>query len=67
MSNLMNKGSVTGHISIPSGSSSQDYNLLRNKPSIDSVTLVGEQSLSDFGDRAITNLEIQEIINRVFN
>jgi hypothetical protein len=44
-----------------------DYNLLDNKPTIDDITLAGNKTLSDFGDVAISNLEIQDVIDSVFN
>ena len=60
------KQSISGRVDMPSGGA-RDYNLLSNKPSIEDVTLVGNKSMSDFGDRHISNLEIQEIIDSVFN
>ena len=44
-----------------------DYEALRNKPSINSVELVGDKSFEDLGDSPLTNLEIQEIFDSVFN
>lgn len=38
-----------------------DYNSLSNKPSIDDVTLIGDNSLSDFGLNGISNSEISQI------
>lgn len=43
-----------------------DYNDLINKPSINSVELVGDKTFEDLGDSPLTNVEIQEIFNRVF-
>ena len=59
------KGNISGTLGMPMGV--VDYNLLTNKPSIEEVPLIGDKSLTDFGERGITNLEIQEIINHVFN
>jgi len=44
-----------------------NYENLDNLPSIDDVVLKGNKSLSDFGDRPIDNMEIQEVINNVFS
>lgn len=60
------KGELNGVLGMPSRGAS-DYNLLNNKPSIEDVTLIGNKTLADFGDRDISNLEIQSIINSVFN
>lgn len=59
------KKSVTGTLGMIRGAS--DYNLLANKPSIEDVTLVGNKTLADFGDVSISNMEIQTIIDSVFN
>lgn len=48
------------------------YNDLNDKPSINNVTLIGDKSLSDIGaqaegeyaDSALTNLEIEDLLNR---
>lgn len=62
---LDNKKSITGTLGMTRGAS--DYNLLANKPSIEDVTLVGNKTLADFGDVSMSNLEIQTIIDSVFN
>ena len=46
--------------------STGDYNDLNNKPSINEVVLKGNKTFEDLGDRILTNLEIKEIFNRVF-
>lgn len=43
-----------------------NYEELIKKPSINSVELVGDKTFEDLGDTPLTNLEIQEIFNRVF-
>lgn len=52
-----------------------DYDLLQNKPQINSVEVAGNKSLDDYGiqpkgnyvegDQALTNLEIQAIIDSI--
>lgn len=52
-----------------------DYILLQNKPQINSVEVIGNKSLDDYGiqpkgnyvegDQALTNLEIQAIIDSI--
>ena len=43
-----------------------NYENLSNLPTIDDVTLIGNKTLTDFGDRAVSNMEIQEVIDNVF-
>lgn len=38
-----------------------DYDLLKNKPSIESVTLVGDKSLQDLGITRLSNSDIETI------
>jgi len=54
---------IVGHISKPTNT---DYLQLKNLPKIEGVELVGNKSMADFGDRSITNTEIQDILNSVF-
>lgn len=52
-----------------------DYELLENKPLINSVEIIGDKSLEDYGiqpmgnyieeDQVMTNLEIQAIIDSI--
>lgn len=44
-----------------------NYESLVNKPSINSVELIGDKSFEDLGDVPLTNTEIQAIFNRIFN
>lgn len=39
-----------------------DYNLLTNKPQINSVTLVGNKSLPEIGVDVISNMELEEML-----
>lgn len=63
---IIKKKEINGVLGMPS-SGATDYNLLFNKPSIDDVPLIGNKTLTEFGEREITNLEIQDIIDSVFN
>jgi len=49
-------------VQLPSGSGTNDYELLINKPAIEGVTLIGDKRLPDFDINAITNLEMAEIL-----
>lgn len=45
----------------------KDYEALENLPSINGETLMGDKTFEDLGDSPLTNLEIQEMFNHVFN
>lgn len=47
------------------GSGTGDYNELINKPKINSIELKNNKSFSDLGANALSNLEIENIINSV--
>ena len=49
------------------GGGGDDYNDLRNKPAINGVTLMGNKSIDDLGVDTMTNSDILEVFNRVFN
>ena len=44
------------------GGGTNDYEKLKNKPSINGATLIGGMKLSDIGIRTISNLELEEIL-----
>lgn len=44
-----------------------DYEKLSNKPSINDVTLIGNKTFEELGDRNLSNLEIKEIFDRIFD
>lgn len=44
------------------GPGTQDYEGLSNKPQIEGVTLVGDKSFSDLHFDALTNMEIEELL-----
>ena len=39
-----------------------DYNLLNNKPSIETVELIGDKSFEELGMMALTNMEIEQLL-----
>lgn len=59
---LMLKGEK-GEKGDPGGYESS-YDRLMNKPKINDVTLEGNKSLDDLGVLTLTNLEIEEIVNK---
>ena len=61
-----NRSAIGANISLSSINSS-DYETLRNKPSIEDVLLIGNKTLTDFGDKTISLIEIQGILDRVFD
>lgn len=44
------------------GQGTQDYEALANKPQIEGVTLIGDKSFSDLNLNALTNMEIEELL-----
>ena len=44
------------------GQGTQDYEALANKPQIEGVTLNGNKSFSDLNLNALTNMEIEELL-----
>lgn len=51
--NVVNKVRVTN---------TSDYDLLKNKPQIESVELIGNKSFNDLGLSHISNMQIEQII-----
>lgn len=51
---------IKGSLSMPK--SIDDYGELKNKPTIESIELIGNKSLKDFGIDKITNEEIENIL-----
>lgn len=49
---------IEGSVNIPT----DNYEKLRNKPTIESIELEGDMSLKDFGIDKITNEEIENIL-----
>lgn len=43
-----------------------DYEKLKNKPSINDVTLEGNKTIEEIGIESISNFEIEEIFNNIF-
>ena len=55
-------GEIDTDIELSAGGTN-DYNDLVNKPSIEGVELIGDKSLEELGVEALTNAEIDAIIN----
>ena len=55
-------GEIDTDIELSAGGTN-DYNDLINKPSIEGVELVGDKTLEELGVEALTNAEIDAIIN----
>lgn len=49
------------------GEGTDNYERLRNKPSINKVVLSGDKSFEDLGVSPLSNLEIMNIINKASN
>lgn len=67
--NINTSADVSGNISANGQMSSQihvnyvsDYDLLQNKPLINSVTLQGDKSFEDLGLDGISNLELENML-----
>ena len=56
-------GADVNLINVVHVNSTADYNLLRNKPQIESVTLTGNKSFKDLGLTGITNMRLEQILN----
>ena len=48
-------------------SGATSYPPLAEKPQINDITLIGNKSFEELGIQTMTNLEIKEIFDRVFN
>ena len=49
------------------GGGVRNYERLTHKPSINEIELNGDKSFTDLGLSELTNIEIAEIVNRVFD
>lgn len=49
------------------GGGGNNYNTLTNKPLINGVTLLGDKSFEELGVDTMTNQDILDLFNRVFN
>ena len=56
---LGSKNRLSGSLNKASGV--YDYNPLINKPKVEGVTLIGDQTFNDLGLVALSNLEIEDI------
>ena len=61
---ITGKKFITGDINMAKYIYEKDYELLDNKPQIESVELIGNKSLEEIGIDRLTNSEIEEIFTR---
>lgn len=60
--NLTNQNNIRGNIVYPNGIEIRDYELLFNKPQIETVELIGNKSFDDLGLSKISVNEINSIL-----
>ena len=53
---------TSGSLNMAEGVYENDYEKLRNKPSINGVKLIQDKSFEDLGDHVLTNFEILELM-----
>lgn len=49
------------------GGGTKDYEKLINRPQINDVEVIGNKSIEDYGVKTLTNIEIKQIFDRIFN
>ena len=64
---LASRGGLRGTVQSSKILVDDNYEILRNKPSVEGIELIGDHTLTDFGVTPISNMDIQAIIDRVFN
>lgn len=64
--NVQRKGPVSVELNGHAYVYDKDYEHLQNKPSIENVTLSGNKELQELGITEISNKEITNILNKVF-
>ena len=58
----------TGGITLGMGTKgTSNYPALTNKPQINNVELIGNKTFEELGIQTMTNLEIKEVFDKVFN
>ena len=57
---------MSGDLKMAERSSENDYEKLHNKPKINGVELVGNQSFDDLGMSELTALDVFNILNKVW-
>lgn len=63
--NVKPKENIKANISIPSViGGSDDYEKLKNLPSVNEHTLIGDSSFEDIGLHFMTNVEIRDLLRR---
>ena len=64
-SGVMEPANIHGHITIPGSRYvvEKDYEKLINHPSINEVELIRDKSFSDLGLNALSNIELEDLLN----
>lgn len=57
---------VHDNITVVTGEASSDYETLKNKPAIESVELVGDKKLTDFGVGLFSRQEVLDSVRKAF-
>lgn len=57
---------VHDNITVVTGESSSDYETLKNKPAIESVELIGDKKLTDFGVGLFSRQEVLDSVRKAF-
>jgi len=71
LGSLSSDTTLTGHLtgkedlrgSLQTGSGTSDYERLINHPSINEVELIRDKSFSDLGLNALSNMELEDLLN----
>lgn len=61
--NISSEQKISGSISRPQTIYKDDYEQLKNKPKINDVELSGNKTSEEIGIKAMTNLEIEALLN----
>ena len=58
---------LKGKINYSSYETNRDYYKLDNKPSIEGVELIDDKTFEELGLSEVSNIELKEIFNKIFN
>lgn len=64
---LSGRSALYGNLSVLPVGGTKNYEKLTNKPKIESVELIGDKSFEDLGVRDVTNMELQSMLDNIFN
>lgn len=59
--------SLNGEITVPEKIVEKDYEKLQNKPAINGVELSGSKTIEDLGEETLTNAEITQAVDKMFD